>query len=635
MLEQRLLEYINDTENADFNFNLAVEYKKLGQTASAISFFLRSAERSNDLNLSYECLVHMGECFDLQGGRGNTVTGMYKHAISILPQRPEAYYKLANYQNWIQQYQDATFLCNIALDTCDFNLKQFREPCKYPGKWGIIYEQTVSLWWWGKSAECRKGYRTLLDNHWEELDDYHKERVEDRLCRLGSGPESQAFTYYYSNKHSQLRYKFPGSESIERNYSQVYQDMFILSVLNGKKNGTFLEIGGATPYHGNNTALLEKNFGWTGVSIEYKQEFVDQYRKERPTKVYCLDALNIDYNKFIGENFDSNVIDYLQLDIEPARNTYALLLKIPFDKYKFGVITYEHDHYVDVTKECRQKSREYLKSKGYILAVSDLSPDGQSNFEDWWVHPDLVDSRILKIMKDDSDTIKKTETFMLSPASDQNISFLKSETEVNNLPEKSFEVKFNNSTKNTVWIVDNFYEDPHSIREFALNQDYHIGGIGRGYIGNRTHQQFLFPGLKEKFEEIMGKTITGWEEYDMNGRFQYCWSGQPLVYHCDNQKWGGMIYLTPDAPFECGTTLYAHKKTKARNYYEEGWDASWGLDIPGDPHLDGTPFEPVDVCGNVFNRLFIFDASCIHSASEYFGTVKENCRLWQMFFFDT
>jgi hypothetical protein len=43
----------------------------------------------------------------------------------------------------------------------------------------------------------------------------------------------------------------------------------------------------------------------------------------------------------------------------------------------------------------------------------------------------------------------------------------------------------------------------------------------------------------------------------------------------------------------------------------------------------------VDVLGNVYNRLVIFDASAIHSASQYFGTVKENSRLWQMFFFDT
>jgi len=191
-----------------------------------------------------------------------------------------------------------------------------------------------------------------------------------------------------------------------------------------------------------------------------------------------------------------------------------------------------------------------------------------------------------------------------------------------------------NNNKNTAWIVDNFYEDPDAVREFALKQEYVEGGLGRGFIGNRTEQQFLFPGLKERFEEIMGREITAWQEHGMNGRFQYSWAGQPLVYHCDSQKWGGMLYLTPNAPFSCGTTLCAHKTTRARTYYEEGWDAAW-KDVPGDSHLDGSSFEPVDVLGNVYNRLVIFDASAIHSASQYFGTVKENSRLWQMFFFDT
>lgn len=189
-------------------------------------------------------------------------------------------------------------------------------------------------------------------------------------------------------------------------------------------------------------------------------------------------------------------------------------------------------------------------------------------------------------------------------------------------------------SKPTVWIVDNFYEKPHVIREFALKQTFIEGGLGKGFIGRRTEQQYLFPGLKEQFQQIMGKEISLWKEHGMNGRFQISWSGEPLVYHCDSQTWGGMLFLTPEAPFQCGTTLYAHKKTRARSYYDAGWDASW-KDVPGDPHLDRTPFEPVDVIGNVFNRLVIFDASCIHSASEYFGTVRENARLWQMFFFDT
>ena len=196
--------------------------------------------------------------------------------------------------------------------------------------------------------------------------------------------------------------------------------------------------------------------------------------------------------------------------------------------------------------------------------------------------------------------------------------------------------KFNfmTNSKSTSWIVDNFYDNPDEIRKFALEQEFDEGGFGKGFIGRRTKQQFLFPNLKEKFEEIMGRKITAWQEHGMNGRFQIAWSGEPLVYHCDSQKWGGMLYLTPNAPYQCGTTLYAHKQTRARTYYEEGWDAAW-KDIPGECHLDGTPWEPVDVLGNVYNRLVIFDASAIHSASEYFGTVMENARLWQMFFFDT
>lgn len=193
--------------------------------------------------------------------------------------------------------------------------------------------------------------------------------------------------------------------------------------------------------------------------------------------------------------------------------------------------------------------------------------------------------------------------------------------------------KQNIAAKPTAWIVDNFYEDPYTIRKFALNQKYIEGGLGRGFIGRRTEKQFLFLDLKERFESIMGQKITAWESHGQNGKFQIAWSGEPLVYHCDSQRWAGMLYLTPGAPYSCGTSLLAHKVTRARSYYDKGWDAAW-VGIPGECHLDGTPFEPVDVLGNVFNRLVIFDASCIHSASQYFGTVRENSRLWQMFFFD-
>lgn len=181
-----------------------------------------------------------------------------------------------------------------------------------------------------------------------------------------------------------------------------------------------------------------------------------------------------------------------------------------------------------------------------------------------------------------------------------------------------------------LWVVENFYVNPESIRQHALNVPYVEGGLGRGFIGRRSEKQYLWPGLKERFEIIMGTAITAWESHGMNGRFQMCYAGQPVVYHCDAQKWAGMIYLTPNAPFHTGTNLIAHRETKARTYNDPNFDKVF----PDEAFLDGTPFEPVDCIGNVFNRLVIFDASSIHCAGGYFGSRPDNTRLWQMFFFD-
>lgn len=180
-----------------------------------------------------------------------------------------------------------------------------------------------------------------------------------------------------------------------------------------------------------------------------------------------------------------------------------------------------------------------------------------------------------------------------------------------------------------IWVVENFYSNPDSIREHALAVPYIEGGLGRGFLGRRSQNQYLWPGLKDRFEEIMGIKIQEWESHGMNGRFQMCYAGEPVVYHCDSQRWAAMIYLTPNAPFQTGTNLLAHKQTRVRSYNEPDFDKVFNHN-----HLDGTPFEDVDKMGNVYNRLAIFDASSIHCAGGYFGTRPENTRLWQMFFFD-
>lgn len=178
-----------------------------------------------------------------------------------------------------------------------------------------------------------------------------------------------------------------------------------------------------------------------------------------------------------------------------------------------------------------------------------------------------------------------------------------------------------------IFVVDNFYDNPEEVREFALQQFYFDDP---GYLGMRTRKQFFFDGVKEKFEKIIGQPITDWETEAMNGRFQTCIAGQPLVYHCDDQQWAAMIYLTPNAPFECGTSFYAHKKTKIRHNSDEGIMDCFNQKT----FVDGTPYELVDTVGNVFNRLVIFDGRLIHSATEYFGWDIPSSRLFHMYFFN-
>jgi glycosyltransferase involved in cell wall biosynthesis len=189
--------------------------------------------------------------------------------------------------------------------------------------------------------------------------------------------------------------------------------------------------------------------------------------------------------------------------------------------------------------------------------------------------------------------------------------------------------KVSSNTNTRLWIVDNFYEDPYAVRKFALEQEFEKNLDY--YKGNRTKNQYIVPGTKEAFEKIIGKKITNWTEtHGMCGRFQYCTAQDDLVYHCDGQTLAGMIYLTPDAPHSCGTSLFAHKRTGLRNENDFG-DVNV-FEETG--YYDKTKFELVDTAGNVFNRLVIFDAKCIHSANEYFGTTKENSRLFHLFFFD-
>lgn len=394
-----------DPFDSRISFDIALFYEKLNQYAAAVSFYCRSMENTEDTTLQYSCLLKIAHCFNLQKDRSTTVRSFYKRAICLLPSRPEAYFLLSKHYEYSNEYSDSYLICSQALAFCDFNQKPLISDIDYPGKYGILFQKAVAAWWWGKPKESRDLFHLIADEYYEELDETHMKAVQNNLINLGCGPESFSFRSYNKNNYNSLRFKFKDSEKIETNYSQAFQDMFVLSMLEGKRNGKYLEIGSAGPFHGSNTALLEKDFDWYGVGIEYKQDFCDQHAIHRKNKVLCVDATACNYNKILQEITNDNIVDYLQIDCEPSKTTFEILLSIPFEKYKFAVITYEHDYYVDITRQYREKSRKYLQSLGYKLVVGNVSVDGFSAFEDWWCHPDLINPEIINLMQSNQDMV--------------------------------------------------------------------------------------------------------------------------------------------------------------------------------------------------------------------------------------
>lgn len=192
-------------------------------------------------------------------------------------------------------------------------------------------------------------------------------------------------------------------------------------------------------------------------------------------------------------------------------------------------------------------------------------------------------------------------------------------------------------------VIDNFYNDPMAVREIALQQEFESSGYHKG---ERTKFKLTVPGTKEKIEAVLGKKITDWDEQAHNTVFQWCKPSDPIVYHYDNQHYAAMVFLTPDAPPDCGTSFYRHKKeTWLDRELEVGKNGikdeeqkqlldSTLIGSQHDDFLDPTKWELTDSIGNKFNRFVMFDSKQIHAASKYFGTSKETGRLFHMMFFN-
>ena len=181
---------------------------------------------------------------------------------------------------------------------------------------------------------------------------------------------------------------------------QAQQDKFVVHMTQKKKNGYFLEIGSNDPVAINNTYVLEKEYGWKGIMIDIRDSWLWKWEEERPNSTYIIqDATQIDYSNLFSLHNVPSCIDYLQIDLDVTTgSTLATLKKLDaevMDNHKFATITFEHDIYDTNKDNTRLESREIFKKRGYQRIFSDVNNQGICPFEDWYVHPDLIDSELI------------------------------------------------------------------------------------------------------------------------------------------------------------------------------------------------------------------------------------------------
>lgn len=200
--------------------------------------------------------------------------------------------------------------------------------------------------------------------------------------------------------------------------AQAWQDIFVIAMLEGKMNGTYLELGGFLPSLCSNTDALEKYFNFTGVTFESEIVYKPFWDIERPNSTVFFEKVeHFDFSDF------PKYFDYLQVDIDTPLNGFNILKKL--SHIEFAVITFEHDRWTkDPTNlEVMKESREYLLSLGYELVVNDVTIEpgrgyGISGepiyFEDWYVNPKYVKRHVIDSYRWlDENVIKYGQDIML------------------------------------------------------------------------------------------------------------------------------------------------------------------------------------------------------------------------------
>jgi hypothetical protein len=190
-------------------------------------------------------------------------------------------------------------------------------------------------------------------------------------------------------------------------------------------------------------------------------------------------------------------------------------------------------------------------------------------------------------------------------------------------------------------VVDNFYNYPDKIREFALKQEY-INSPGN-YPGKRTKQLYelnrdLFIGFCTKLFSLYYTTDTKWIVSTSFWKVSTI-DSDPLSpknmgwIHEDGCLMAGVVYLTPGFNNRLGTTVYKQVREKEiidvksmHKFYASNIDENFDANMT----KNNSSFDETTKIANEYNRLICFDGRASHAPSHYY--MGNETRLVQVFF---
>jgi len=180
LIETLITDLSRDPFNPELNFEIAQEYERIGQTASAISFYLRTAEYGYESRPSYAyaSLLKASICFESQQNRQATVENLIYKAIAYLPYRQEAYFFLSRFYERSAKWQESyTWAC------AGLHLNKMPE---LPADLGfndycLQFEKAVSAWWVGRKDESVEIFTDLLT---KDLSPEYRTAIEGNLARI-------------------------------------------------------------------------------------------------------------------------------------------------------------------------------------------------------------------------------------------------------------------------------------------------------------------------------------------------------------------------------------------------------------------------------------------------------------------